>query len=153
MLQTRAGKRTAAAAVKVAVDLTNEGIITREEALMRVEPGQAKARTGHDEPFPPLAIRAYKYCSKIFATVRYTYIMTHTLADILANRFNEEPAEIQAIKKYIKDNLDQSVAVAINGERIIITARTAAQAGSLRPHLFNIGKQCQTQKQLFIRIG
>lgn len=40
MLQTRAGKRTAAAAVKVAVDLTNEGIITREEALMRVEPGQ-----------------------------------------------------------------------------------------------------------------
>lgn len=79
--------------------------------------------------------------------------MSHTLADILANRFDKEPEEIQVIKKYIKDTLDQSVAVAINGDRIIITARTAAQAGSLRPHLFNIGKQCKTKKQLFIRIG
>ncbi len=40
MLQTRSGKRTAAAAVKVAVDLVNEGIINHEEAIMRVEPAQ-----------------------------------------------------------------------------------------------------------------
>ncbi|MBV9281337.1 MAG: pyruvate, phosphate dikinase [Chloroflexi bacterium] len=38
MLQTRNGKRTAAAAVKVAVDLVSEGVISREEAVMRVEP-------------------------------------------------------------------------------------------------------------------
>ncbi len=38
MLQTRTGKRTAAAAVKVAVDLVHEGLITKEEALMRVDP-------------------------------------------------------------------------------------------------------------------
>ena len=38
MLQTRNGKRTAKAALKVAVDLCNEGLITREEAVMRVEP-------------------------------------------------------------------------------------------------------------------
>jgi len=38
MLQTRTGKRTAAAAVKIAVDLANEGVIAREEAIMRVEP-------------------------------------------------------------------------------------------------------------------
>ncbi|MGH2447989.1 MAG: pyruvate, phosphate dikinase [Chloroflexota bacterium] len=38
MLQTRTGKRTAAAAVKVAVDMVNEGSITPHEALMRVEP-------------------------------------------------------------------------------------------------------------------
>ena len=38
MLQTRNGKRTAQAAVKIAVDLANEGIITREEAVMRVDP-------------------------------------------------------------------------------------------------------------------
>ncbi len=37
MLQTRNGKRTASAAVKIAVDLVHEGIITREEALLRVE--------------------------------------------------------------------------------------------------------------------
>ncbi len=39
MLQTRNGKRTAKAALKVAVDLASEGLITKEEAVMRVEPG------------------------------------------------------------------------------------------------------------------
>src|SRR5207302_10123941 len=38
MLQTRAGKRTAKAALKIAVDLANEGLITREEAVTRSEP-------------------------------------------------------------------------------------------------------------------
>ena len=40
MLQTRTGKRTAQAAVKIAVDMVHEGLITKEEAVMRVEPGQ-----------------------------------------------------------------------------------------------------------------
>jgi len=40
MLQTRTGKRTARAAVKIAVDMVEEGLITKEEALMRVEPEQ-----------------------------------------------------------------------------------------------------------------
>ena len=40
MLQTRTGKRTGKAAVKIAVDLVEEKIITRKEALMRVEPDQ-----------------------------------------------------------------------------------------------------------------
>ncbi|MGI5825968.1 MAG: pyruvate, phosphate dikinase [Patescibacteria group bacterium] len=40
MLQTRNGKRTAHAAVKIAVDMVHEGLITKEEALLRVEPNQ-----------------------------------------------------------------------------------------------------------------
>ncbi|MCC7352108.1 MAG: pyruvate, phosphate dikinase [Anaerolineae bacterium] len=40
MLQTRTGKRTAQAAVKVAVEMVNEGLITKQEAIMRVEPAQ-----------------------------------------------------------------------------------------------------------------
>ncbi len=40
MLQTRDGKRTANAAVKIAVDMANEGLITRQEAVMRVTPRQ-----------------------------------------------------------------------------------------------------------------
>ena len=40
MLQTRNGKRTAQAALKIAVDMVNEGMITKEEALLRVEPKQ-----------------------------------------------------------------------------------------------------------------
>ncbi len=39
MLQTRAGKRTAQAAVKIAVDMVQEGLISKREALERVEPG------------------------------------------------------------------------------------------------------------------
>jgi pyruvate,orthophosphate dikinase len=40
VLQTRTGKRTAAAALKVAVDMAREGLITREEALLRIDPAQ-----------------------------------------------------------------------------------------------------------------
>lgn len=40
ILQTRRGKRTAQAAIKIAVDMVEEGLINREEAVLRVEPGQ-----------------------------------------------------------------------------------------------------------------
>jgi pyruvate, orthophosphate dikinase len=40
MLQTRSAKRTAAAAVKIAVDMVNEELISRDEAIQRVEPQQ-----------------------------------------------------------------------------------------------------------------
>ncbi|BDF58531.1 pyruvate, phosphate dikinase [Christensenellaceae bacterium] len=40
MLQTRNGKRTAPAALKIAVDLVNEGKLTKEEAILKVEPKQ-----------------------------------------------------------------------------------------------------------------
>ncbi len=40
ILQTRAGKRTAQAAVRIAADLADEGLISREEAVMRVKPDQ-----------------------------------------------------------------------------------------------------------------
>src|SRR3546814_10267039 len=39
MLQTRSGKRTAKAALKIAVDMAAEGLITEEEAVGRVDPG------------------------------------------------------------------------------------------------------------------
>jgi len=39
LLQTRKGKRTAQAAVKIALDLIEEGLITKEEAVSRIEPG------------------------------------------------------------------------------------------------------------------
>ncbi len=43
MLQTRNGKRTAAAALKIAVDLVDEGKISEEEAVLRVDPKQLDA--------------------------------------------------------------------------------------------------------------
>jgi len=40
ILQTRTGKRTAQAAVRIAVEMADEGLISREEAVLRVEPAQ-----------------------------------------------------------------------------------------------------------------
>ncbi|EHI70720.1 pyruvate, phosphate dikinase [Streptococcus ictaluri 707-05] len=40
MLQTRSGKRTAKAAIKIAVDLVKAGLISQEEAIQRIEPSQ-----------------------------------------------------------------------------------------------------------------
>lgn len=40
MLQTRTGKRTAPAAIKIAVDMVSEGLISEEEAVLRVDPDQ-----------------------------------------------------------------------------------------------------------------
>jgi pyruvate,orthophosphate dikinase len=56
MLQTRNGKRTAAAAVKIAVDLVNEGMATREEAVLKVEPKQLDALLHPN--FEPAALKA-----------------------------------------------------------------------------------------------
>ncbi|MFT3877048.1 MAG: pyruvate, phosphate dikinase [Propioniciclava sp.] len=58
MLQTRNGKRTAAAAVKTAVDMVDEGLITTEEALLRINPSDLDAllHPGIDPDFDGVAI-------------------------------------------------------------------------------------------------
>ena len=48
MLQTRSGKRTAKAALRIAVELANEGLITRKEAVTRVDPGRARPAPASD---------------------------------------------------------------------------------------------------------
>ena len=56
MLQTRNGKRTAQAALKVAVDLVDEGICTKEQAVMKVEAKQLDALL--HPTFDPAALKA-----------------------------------------------------------------------------------------------
>lgn len=56
MLQTRNGKRTAQAAIKVAVDLVAEGLCTKEEAVMKVEPKQLDSLL--HPTFVPSALKA-----------------------------------------------------------------------------------------------
>jgi len=58
MLQTRNGKRTAAAALKIAVDLVAEGMLTEEEAIFKVEPKQLDSLL-HPQ-FDAAAIKAAK---------------------------------------------------------------------------------------------
>ncbi len=56
MLQTRNGKRTAAAALKIAVDLVAEGLVTKREALLKVDPKQLDALL--HPSFDPAALKA-----------------------------------------------------------------------------------------------
>lgn len=79
--------------------------------------------------------------------------MAQKLADILADRFDDEPPEVKVIKQYVQDNLDFAVAVAIRDQLIIITTRSSALAGALRPHLYKIKQISGTDKRLTIRIG
>ncbi len=65
MLQTRSGKRTAKAAVRMAVDMANEGLISREAAIMRVTPDQVDTLL-HPQ-FDPKAVDAAKKEGRIYA--------------------------------------------------------------------------------------
>ncbi len=62
MLQTRNGKRTAAAALKIAVDLVNEGMATKDEALLKVDPKQLDALLHPN--FEPKALKNAKPVAK-----------------------------------------------------------------------------------------
>ena len=62
MLQTRNGKRTAAAALKIAVDLVDEGMIDEKEAVLRVDPKQLDALL-HPQ-FDPAALKAAEVIGK-----------------------------------------------------------------------------------------
>jgi pyruvate, orthophosphate dikinase len=66
MLQTRDGKRTSQAAVRIAVDMAEEGLITKEEALMRVTPEQLDFFF-HPQ-FDPLSIKEAVQNNKLLAT-------------------------------------------------------------------------------------
>ncbi len=48
MLQTRNGKRTAKAALRIAVDLANEGLITKKDAITRIDPSLARSTAASD---------------------------------------------------------------------------------------------------------
>ncbi|MHC1786805.1 MAG: pyruvate, phosphate dikinase [Christensenellales bacterium] len=58
MLQTRNGKRTAAAALKIAVDLVDEKMLSQEEAVLKVEPKQLETLLHPN--FDPKAVKAAK---------------------------------------------------------------------------------------------
>ena len=62
MLQTRNGKRTAAAALKIAVDLVDEGVLSEDEAVLKVEPKQLDSLL--HPAFDAAALKAAKVIAK-----------------------------------------------------------------------------------------
>ena len=96
MLQTRNGKRTAQAAVKTAVDMANEGLISQDEALLRVDANQ----------LPQLLLRSFDPASKKSSSDR-----------LLATGLNASPGAATGIIVFSPDEAEQR---AHAGEPIIL---------------------------------
>jgi len=67
MLQCRNGKRTGVAALKIAIDLVNEGICTKSEALLKVEPTHVEQLL--HPTFSPDALKSNAYTKGVVAKV------------------------------------------------------------------------------------
>lgn len=75
-----------------------------------------------------------------------------SIGDVLAKRNLQEPPETGLIKKYVKEKFNANVSVTVQDKQIIIAAKSAALAGTLRLHSMELAKVCQTDKKLVFKI-
>jgi len=117
MLQTRTGKRTAASAVKIAFDMANEGMISKDTAVQRVQPEQVDALL-HPK-FDVEAMQAARDAGKMFATgvnaspgaaIGQIYFD----ADTAEKMANEEGKEVIMVRPFTKPD-DVHGMLAANG--------------------------------------
>ncbi len=107
MLQTRNGKRTAQAALKVAVDMVDEGMLTKEEAIMKVEPKQLDALL-HPQ-FDAEALKAAKAatkglpaspgaaCGKVYFTAAEAVAAAQNGEKVVLVRLETSPEDIEGM--------------------------------------------------------
>ncbi|MDD2483440.1 MAG: pyruvate, phosphate dikinase [Eubacteriales bacterium] len=107
MLQTRNGKRTAAAALKIACDLVDEGLITEKEAVLMINPKQLDALL-HPQ-FDPNALKAATVigtglpaspgaaCGKVAFTAEDATAMAKKGADVILVRLETSPEDIEGM--------------------------------------------------------
>lgn len=79
--------------------------------------------------------------------------MTNSLADILMNRNFDEPPEATAIKQYVQEKYQKSVAVTVRDKEIIIAAQGAAFTNALRMQTRQLQRVADTDKKLVFRIA
>jgi pyruvate,orthophosphate dikinase len=107
MLQTRNGKRTAAAALKIAVDLVSEGKLTKEEALLKIDPKQLDALL--HPTFDPEALKKAKpiarglaaspgaACGKIYFTAEEAKAAADGGEKVVLVRLETSPEDIEGM--------------------------------------------------------
>ena len=107
MLQTRNGKRTAAAALKIAVDLVAEGKLTKEEALLKIDPKQLDALL--HPTFDPQALKKAKpiakglaaspgaACGKIYFTATDAAKAAEAGEEVVLVRLETSPEDIEGM--------------------------------------------------------
>lgn len=105
MLQTRTGKRTAKAAVKIAVDMVKEALISKEEAVLRVSPEQVDTLL-HPQ-FDPKAkeaaeIEGKKYASGVNASPGAAVGQIYFDADLTEKMAKEEHQDVIMVRPFTK---------------------------------------------------
>lgn len=79
--------------------------------------------------------------------------MSNSLFDILQNRNFDEPAEATAIKKFVMEKYNKSVAVTVRDKDITITCQGAAFTNALRMQGRQLQQAAGTDKRLIFRIA
>ena len=107
MLQTRNGKRTGAAAIKIAVDMVNEGLISKEEALLKVEPKSldqllhpnfdAEALKNAKPIATGLAASPGAGCGKIYFTAEDAIAAANKKEPVILVRLETSPEDIEGM--------------------------------------------------------
>ena len=107
MLQTRNGKRTAAAALRIAVDLVSEGKLSKEEALLKVDPKQLDAllhptfNTDALKKAKPIAkglpASPGAACGKLYFTAEAAVEAAHTGEKVVLARLETSPEDIEGM--------------------------------------------------------
>jgi pyruvate,orthophosphate dikinase len=105
MLQTRDGKRTAKAAVQIAVDFSNEGLITREEAVTRVETDQVDTLL-HPQFIPEEKEKAQregkKFATGVNASPGAAVGRVYFDADTAEHKAKEEGQDVIMVRPFTK---------------------------------------------------
>lgn len=76
-----------------------------------------------------------------------------TISDLLSKRMPQEPDEIKRIKRYIDEQFHASATVALQGESLVITVKSASLANMLRLRITQLQEASGTTKKLILRIG
>jgi pyruvate,orthophosphate dikinase len=107
MLQTRNGKRTAAAALKIAVDLVDEGKLSKEEALLKVDPKQLDAllhpafdtaALSKAKPIARgLAASPGAACGRIYFTAKEASAAAEAGEEVILVRLETSPEDIEGM--------------------------------------------------------
>ena len=101
MLQTRSGKRTAKAAVKIAVDMHHEGLISKEEAVLRVTPKQVDTLL-HPQFDEQAKIGAELYAKGVNASPGAAVGQAYFDADTAEKMGKEEKREVIMVRPFTK---------------------------------------------------
>jgi hypothetical protein len=76
-----------------------------------------------------------------------------SLNDILSRKDFDEPPESMAIKKYVREQFDETVAVTVREREIIIAAPSASLANTLRMRVLALRRLVGNKRRLVFRIG